>query len=405
MFKRSGIILTGIIFMVAIAGAEPLVLSDAVNEALRQNPEIISAKAEWESAKARVSQSLSLDDPKLGLEYDQIPPGSRNLEDGMKMYTFEQMTRFPGKIAAEYSMSANEAEVAGARYQGKMREITAQLKSAYYDLFLVDRSIETLAGIAGILSSIKKTTESKYITGNAAQSDILQANIEYLLMDNELTTLKQEREVKELKLKALMAYRGEAEIETTSATGLPETIESESAFEESARKNNPELLAAKAELGARDYAHLSSKMGYFPDTTLGVKKRVGGGWDAMISFSVPVYFWKQRYGVASAGFEREAAEADYRNLANMLRWEVKEAYVRTDAFRRTAKLYSESVLPQSAQALKVGLAAYKTGKIDFQSLMQIEKMYKEARLKYYENQANYGKALAELEKLTAKELY
>ena len=59
------------------------------------------------------------------------------------------------------------------------------------------------------------------------------------------------------------------------------------------------------------------------------------GWDAMFSFSLPLYFWKQSYGVSSIGLEREAAKAAFSNMENMTLWEVKEAYIAADAARRT----------------------------------------------------------------------
>ncbi len=384
--------------------AKPLTVSEAIDIALRHNPEIISAKAGWESAKARVTQTLSLADPKLGLEYEQIPSGSRNPEDGMKMFTFEQMIMFPGKTAAEYLMAGREAEAHSARYRAKVLEVSAQVKSSYYDLFLVDRSLAVAREISELVSKIKKSAEAKYVVGDAVQADVLQANIEYLVASNESVTLEEERKVKEAKLKALMDQNDEAPIETEAALNFPATLEPVSELEKRSLAARPALLDMKAELEAKDYAHLKSKMEFFPDTALGIKKRVTDGWDAMISFSVPLYFWKQSSGMAAAGLDREAAEASYNNMKNMTIWEVKEAWVTADSAGRTARLYERSVLPQSLQSLKVALAAYQSGKVDFQALLQTERMYKEARLKYFESRVNYGKALAELGKITGGEL-
>lgn len=392
--------------IVCLSAAAPLALTlaDAAKLAVKNNPEVQAAKDKWESAKAKIPQMLSLDNPRIGLEYEQIPSGSRNLEDGMKMYTFEQMVMFPGKIYAEWQMAKAEASMQEANYKAKILGISSQAKSAYYDLFYVDRAIQTVAEFRELMAKIKKSAEARYVVGAAAQSDVLMANIEYLIMDNELTTLRQERAVKEAQLKALLNRSDEVTIETGSNLDLPGTIESETVLEQVAIENRSELLLMKAELEAIGSAHLKSKMEYFPDTILGVKKRVAGGWDAMISFSIPLYFWKQSYGVSSVGLEREAAEAAYNNMKNMTRWMVKESWVMADAARRAARLYEDKIVPQSSQALKVALAAYKSGNVDFQTLLNIERAYKEAKLKLYENQINYGKARAELERIVGKEL-
>lgn len=390
--------------LISAVWAEPFTLKRAEESVLKNNPELSAAKARWEAAKAKVPQAISFADPKLGLEYEQIPSGSRNLEAGMKMYTAEQMIMFPGKIYAEWRMAGAEASRQEANYRAKVLSISAQVKSSYYDLFYADRAIKTIAEIKGLLARVKKSAEAKYVVGEVVQSDVLLANIEYLMADNELITLQQERQVKEARLAALLDRGDELTLETEAVLNLPQTIEPVAALERKAQGNRPELLAMKAELEAKEADQLRSKMEYFPETTLGVKKRVGAGWDAMLSFSVPLYFWKQSYGVSSSGLEREAAEASYKNMKNMTRWMVKEAWTTVDAARRTARLYEEKIVPQSSQALKVALLAYQSGQVDFQTLLNIERSYKEAKLKLYENQVNYGQALAELARIIGKEL-
>lgn len=402
MLKRLFCCLILIVFLVPLCQANTLSLSEAVGLARQNNPELAAAKFAWEAAKVKVSQTLSLADPKLGLESEQIPSGSRNLEDGMKMYTAEQMIMFPGKIYAEWQMAQAESAISEAKYNAKTLEIFAQVKSAYYDLFYTDRALKVLADIKELLLGIKKSAEVKYIVGQAVQADVLMANIEYLVMDNDLTTMKQEQGVKAAKLKALLNRSGLVTIETEATLNLPVTIEPNSVLENRALVNRPELKAMKAELAAKDSSHLKSKMDYFPDTSLGVKKRVAGGWDAMISLSVPLYFWKQGAGVAALGLERQVAEESLNNMVNLTRWEIREAWVMADAARRTMKLYETSILPQSTAALKGMLAAYQSKKVDFQALLQIERTYRDTKLKYLESQVAYGKALAELERLTGQ---
>ena len=404
MFNKIKISLLIAILSVSAARALTYSLPETVKMAIANNPDLASAKQRWQAAQARVPQAFSLNDPRIGLEYEQIPSGSRNLEEGMKMYTAEQMIMFPGKIYAGWQMSRAEADMFKASYQAKLLETTSQVKAAYYDLFYADRAIEAIAEIKGLLARIKKSAEAKFVVGEVVQADVLMANIEYLMMENELTTMQQEREVKQARLKALLNQNDAVKLETESVLNLPGTTEPAAALEKVAVKNRPELLAMQAELEARGAAQVIAKIEFFPDTALGVKKRAGDGWDAMLSFSVPLYFWKQSYGISSAGLEREAAAAAYNNMKNMTVWMLKEAWVTADAARRTAKLYAEKIVPQSSQALKVALSAYRSGKVDFPALLQIEQTYKEAKLKLYESQVNYGKALAELERILGKSL-
>lgn len=392
-----------VIFLSSAVWAEPLSLKQAVTTAFKNNPELAAARAQWEAAKAKVNQAVSLADPKLGLEYDQIPSGSRKPEDGLKMYTAEQMIDFPGKTYAEWQMAARTADLFRARFIAKQLEISSQTKAAYYDLYLADRSIETTEDVRLILSRAKRTAESKYITGKVSQADVLEADIELRLVENDLTNLRQERAVEAARLESLIVSTV-APIETEKDIASNITVGSLEVWERVALANRPALQAMKAELEMSDSAQLRSKMDFFPDLDLGARKRLGDGWDAMLSFSVPLYFWKQGYGLSAAGFEREAAESNLRNMQNMTHWEIREAYVMAASAKRTIALYETTILPQSQQAHTISLAAYQTGKLDFSSLLQIIKMHQAANLKYYGSRVDLGKALARLEELTGGEL-
>ena len=397
---KSSIIL--IVFLCSAAGARELSLSAAVKAAVLNNPEIAASKSSLDAAKAKVPQMISLQDPRIGLGYEQIPSGSRNLEDGMKMYTVQQMLMFPGKIYADYRMAANEAAMFDRRYKTKILEISSAVKTAYYDLFYVDRSVGILKEVKELLEQIKKSAVSRYTVGAVPQTDALLANIEYMVMSNELRIMRQEREVKESELKSLLNQIDAASIETSAALTLPGDIGKEDDFRNDALAQRPELLEMKAQIEVKDAQSLRSKMEFFPDLELGAKKRVSDGWDAMISLSVPLYFWKQGYGISASASEKNALEASYKNMKNMTIAEVKEATVMANTALQAVRLYEKGIIPQSLSAVKVSLSAYKSGKIDFQTVLQIEKTYKEAKLKLYESQVKYGKALAKLERLTGK---
>ncbi|MBI5700175.1 TolC family protein [Candidatus Saganbacteria bacterium] len=392
-----------IIIIFSTTGAFAASLNEVVKTALEHNPEIAAAKADWEAAKAKIPQTLSLEDPRVGLEYEQIPSGSRNPEDGMKMYTFEQMVMFPGKIYAEWKMANQDAEMARARYLKKVREILAMVQGAYFDLFFIDRSLKINAENQELLSRLKRSAEAKYSVGQVTQADPLMAAAEAEMVANELLNAGNERKAAEARLGSLLNQPVGGEPAADETLSFPKVMDP-AFYEKAAAANRPEILEMKAELEALDAAQLKSKMEYFPDTALGVKKRVDDGWDAMISISIPLYFWKQSFGVSAAGLRRETAEAALNNMRNMTIAEVRETQAMAENAERTVKLYADRLLPLAAQAVKISQAAYQTGKVDFITFLGAQRSYRDAQLKYAENQVKLGKALAMLEKIIGGEI-
>ncbi|MBI5701370.1 TolC family protein [Candidatus Saganbacteria bacterium] len=386
--------------------AEELPLTKALDIAAKNNPDLRSARAAWEASKSKIPQALSLSDPKIGVEYDSIPANSSNFSDGMKMYTADQMIMFPGKIFAEWMMAQNESKMFEARYQKKLREVVSDIKSAYYDLFVFDHSIQIISQNKDLLQSFKKIAESKYSVGQVTQADALMAASEYAMAVNELENMRNERNVKAARLNSLLFKPVDAklgnilQISLSSIEGLPKLSE----IERRALNNRPELMEMKAMLDIKDAEQLKSKMGFFPDTTLGYKKRSGDGYDVMFSFTIPLYFWKQGYQLSETGSNRESADSAYKNMANMTSFEVRESYVMAENAQRTMKLYENKLVPLAEQALKVGVLSYQANKIDFSTLLNIQKNYRATKVKYYESRANYGKALAMFEKIIGRNI-
>jgi hypothetical protein len=65
------------------------------------------------------------------------------------------------------------------------------------------------------------------------------------------------------------------------------------------------------------------------------------------------------------------------------------------------ELYSKRIVPQSRFALESSLASYETGATDFLTILSNFNTILEYELRYYEQQAEYLKALSGLEELVA----
>ena len=67
-------------------------------------------------------------------------------------------------------------------------------------------------------------------------------------------------------------------------------------------------------------------------------------------------------------------------------------------------MYSKGVSPQAALTLESSIASYEVGTVDFLTLLSNFMAMLDSDLNYYEEFANYHKALARLEQLTGLHL-
>src|SRR5438067_10960724 len=85
-------------------------------------------------------------------------------------------------------------------------------------------------------------------------------------------------------------------------------------------------------------------------------------------------------------------------MENTLRLAVQEAYVHARSAQDRASLLRTTILPQSRQTLEVSRVAYQTDRVDFQALIDNERVLLASQLDYYKALSDFEQALADLER-------
>jgi outer membrane protein TolC len=169
--------------------AQELKLSDLVDEALKNNPDILASKARIEASKHRIPQSKSLPDPLLSFGYQN---------EGFKRYTYgeepnsqwmfsaSQQFLFPGKRALKGEMAARDTESLEAMHELLKLRTAARVKEFYYDLFLAYKNIDLLKDKRDLFVRIEDLALARYAAGKAMQQEVLMAQTEkYMLLEKE----------------------------------------------------------------------------------------------------------------------------------------------------------------------------------------------------------------------------
>src|SRR3990172_5723730 len=115
-------------------------LDTLIAEALQNNPGLRAARLQTEAARAQIRQARAWEAPEVGVEFFQTPIQSfpNPVADGMETdYVVQQMIPFPGKIANMAKAATSNADMSAENYNALKRKIIRDLKSAYFELYLV----------------------------------------------------------------------------------------------------------------------------------------------------------------------------------------------------------------------------------------------------------------------------
>jgi len=399
--------------LVLVSVALGLSLDEVVQESLENNPEILAAQNRWEAAKAKVPQVRWWGDPQFGISFEKIPQGSYSLGAAkMRMFSISQMIPFPGKLNLKGRVAQREVMIAAEEYEAKKQEVTAKVKSAYYRLFLVHKSIEIENEEKELIRKFEKIAEIKYAVGQGSQHDVLKAQVELSLITDDLITLQEEDlPTAEARLNAILNRPPHSPVGIPEEFTIPKLEQSREEIEELALEARPALQAMEYAVEKSETAYKLAKMEYLPNFMIKFMREemetpmstesTGG---VMLSINIPIWFWKKGYGVSEKRAQKRSAEASFQAMKNMVLFEVQNALAKFNASERRVNLFKTSIIPQAEQALKAATIAYETGKVDFLTLMNSERMLRDARLKYYKVSAKHGTNLANLERIVGVRL-
>jgi outer membrane protein TolC len=176
-----------------------------------------------------------------------------------------------------------------------------------------------------------------------------------------------------------------------------------------ALRNNPELLAQTKGLESSRAQVAAAKYGYLPDLSLTAGYGYRGQLDPMVKagvgINIPVWaIGKQRNAVKEARAGEEASRLMKETVRQSVLEKTRQGYSAVTKARSLVDLYGKTIVPKADAALASSFASYKVGKTDYLSLIMDFTTLLDYQLMAEEQEAEYAKAIANLEQVAGVEL-
>ena len=386
-------------------------LDSLIAEALHNNPRIHAAREESAASYSRIRQTTSFEPPQAGIEFHQTPLKSfpNPIKNGLETdYSIQQTFPFPGKRAAKGDAARNSAVMTERNIGALERQVIHEVKSAYFALYLADRSLNINSRIQDLLRELIAVASRQYEVGSGRQSDILKAQTELSMLSLSTIHLQRDKKVTEARVNTLagrppaMSIAPVEDIEKAFPALRIEQIDS------LALEKRPELQAMDYNIRMRKAELAVSRKERMPDfmVRLMYKDMTMSGpdyWSTMFGFTIPESFWskgKVRSKIEESGINIRKAQAESANMKNEVFLQVHEAYENVEANRKSIDYYRNSLIPQAEQTLQAVTDGYRAGTGDFMAvidaarmLLQIRKDCEAAVADYMESQASLEQAV------------
>jgi len=377
------------------ARAQVMTLEQAQKLAGETNPTLRQADAEIRAAKARQEQAGLYPNPSVGYTGDEIRGGT--VGGGKQGFFVQQTFVTGGKLSKNRAVFGAEAKLAEIEAQEQRTRVETAVKMAFLRVLAAQEWLEGRRDLAKIAEDSAQTQRELMNTGQADESEVLEAEIEAERM--RMATRMQENTLKE-EWRSLAAVIGQPAMPIATVAGdlekgWPELNEEE--IVEAIAKKSPAVQIADTATGRAQAVLARAQREPVPDVQvragLEYNNEILGsgpnatGWEGIAEASVEIPLFNRNQGdIAAAREEIGRAEQEKRRVELTLRERAATVIDEYTNAKLMALEYRDEMLPQAKKAYSLLVDRYGKMLVSYPRVL-------EAQRKLYQLQIEYIAAL------------
>jgi outer membrane protein TolC len=400
---------------------EVLSVKAVVDTAVGANPSLAEMQSRYEALLEVPSQVGALPDPMVNLAAMNFPTDTfdRPQEPMTQLQIgFSQSFPFPGKLALEQEAAEHDAKAAGHSVDEARLQLVRKVKHQWWQLYYIDRAIETIDRNQALLSQFIDVARTKYETGKGLQQDVLLAQLELSKLIDQKIQLEAIRRQQSIALNVLMGRSPEVEIALPDNVGrsLPNLNRAVDLYQKS-EEARPLLKQLQTKIdAARSRVDLAER-DYYPDFNVGLvygdrtgtnpMPRGGARSDFLsVTFGVTIPMYarrKQSKAVAQRGFDVQSNRYALLDERGLVRGAIAASMTDYNRAKQQLSLFETGIVPQAEQTVKSMLAGYQVSEVDFLNLVRSQMTLFNYELQYWKALSEAKQALARLEAAVGEE--
>jgi outer membrane protein TolC len=382
-----------------------LELETLIEEVLKRNPNLESARERIRAAAEVVPRVQVIDDPEFKFLSDYNKFKSKSEFIPMLQYQISQTFPVPGKLGLKGKVAAEVLKQFQSQEVITKRDLILQTKKLYFQLFFNYASSQINQTNRDLIKNLIDASLALYKSGVAGYAEVAKAQVELQVLDEQLLTIEAERIFIVSMLNAILD-RPQQDPLGQPVGDFGSSIDfSYEKLERLAMQKRPELKELQAMVEEQRMMARLAKREYFPDITISAgyeqitHNPKDNAWEASIGFKLPLWASKRQ--------GRQVREAQARASANwnalkameaLVRGQIQEALGKLKASEARILLYETGLIPKIQEALKASEASYRAGKGGFLILLDTRRQYQDISLEYERVRAERESLIAELER-------
>ncbi len=355
------------------------------------NPTLRQAELEIRATRARQQQAGLYPNPTVGYTGDEIRGGS--VGGGKQGFFVQQTIVTGGKLGLSRDVFGKEVKLAELEAEEQKIRVQSAVKIAFLRVLAVQELLDARRDMAKIAQDAAETERRLMNTGQADESEVLEAEVEAQRM--RMSARMQENTLRE-EWRSLAAVIGQPELPMATVAGdlekdWPELNEEQVA--EAISKESPAVRIAEEAEGRAQSVLMQARRIAIPDVQLrgGLEynhETLGSvpyakGWEGIAEVAVEIPFFNRNQGnVAAARADIERAGQEKKRISLTLRERAASAVDQYANARLMATEYRDEMLPRAKKAYGLMVDKYGQMLASYSRVLDVQRKLYELQIEY-----------------------
>ncbi len=355
------------------------------------NPTLRQAELEIRATRARQQQAGLYPNPTVGYTGDEIRGGS--VGGGKQGFFVQQTIVTGGKLGLSRDVFGKEVKLAELEAEEQKIRVQSAVKIAFLRVLAVQELLDARRDMAKIAQDAAETERRLMNTGQADESEVLEAEVEAQRM--RMSARMQENTLRE-EWRSLAAVIGQPELPMATVAGdlekdWPELNEEQVA--EAISKESPAVRIAEEAEGRAQSVLMQARRIAIPDVQLrgGLEynhETLGSvpyakGWEGIAEVAVEIPLFNRNQGnVAAARADIERAGQEKKRISLTLRERAASAVDQYANARLMATEYRDEMLPRAKKAYGLMVDKYGQMLASYPRVLDVQRKLFELQIEY-----------------------
>lgn len=419
-----------IVFLLSSGNTFAQSVDSLVNEAIANNPQLKSLQFRIKASEYNSKSINYLPPPNLSVEFSQIPINQYNIINQAISNNISLSQMFPlgGKLSAMSEVEKKNTLIQTDDFNSYRISLIAQVKMAYFNLWLIDRKIEIQKDNVSLLKDFAKSIEVSFYTNRVSQSDLLSIQSEIASNDAQLLIVETQREAAIYYLNKLLGRDlNSTEVYASEDFAFDSLMLTQTQLEEILTDSNPSLLKMNNMIDMNKAMITANNKELIPDLMVqGMLMRMPRGmvltassdlsmlepkteimYSLMFSINLPFVPWsigryENKEEELAAGIN--SIEQEKNDMQREMIVQLKNALIKYKTSIELTDLYKNKVIPLYTSSVESQSIAYQNGKTNIYAVLDSYRMLLMQNMNYYMTKADVQMSIAEIEMMIGSNL-